>query len=117
MMGVEFDPRHKGMASRVAKFAQEEGLLLMTAGAREVVRFLPPLVRAGIQRARGVGERVVRSIRRFTWSPLVDRLTVGYPSPADGERGGGESGVRCLRAGGGARAGCESALVKSGRAP
>jgi len=43
MMGVEFDPRHKGMASRVAKFAQEEGLLLMTAGAREVVRFLPPL--------------------------------------------------------------------------
>ena len=33
-----------GTASRAVKLAGEKGVLLITAGARETVRFLPPLV-------------------------------------------------------------------------
>jgi len=43
MMAVEFGAGHPGIAGRVARAAAERGVLLMTAGARDIIRFLPPL--------------------------------------------------------------------------
>ncbi|GIL51766.1 hypothetical protein Vafri_7690 [Volvox africanus] len=57
MVGVEFGggsgssdgnmprytPAHKGVASAITKACAARGMLLLTAGARECVRFLPPL--------------------------------------------------------------------------
>ena len=46
MAATEFggDGVAAGAATAVVKAAMDEGLMLMTAGARETVRFLPPLV-------------------------------------------------------------------------
>lgn len=44
MVGVEFDPAFKGFASHVTTTALEKGLMLMTAGSKETIRLMPPLV-------------------------------------------------------------------------
>lgn len=45
-----------GAATAVVGAAMEEGLMLMTAGARETVRFLPPLVVSEAEVEEGVGK-------------------------------------------------------------
>ncbi|KAF0852749.1 mitochondrial 4-aminobutyrate transaminase (alanine-glyoxylate aminotransferase (AGAT)) [Andalucia godoyi] len=44
MIGIEFDPLLKGCAGKVTSAALEDGLMLMTAGSRETIRLMPPLV-------------------------------------------------------------------------
>jgi 4-aminobutyrate aminotransferase len=44
MVGIEFDPKQKGIAGKVTAKALEKGLMLMTAGTRESIRLMPPLV-------------------------------------------------------------------------
>ena len=58
MAATEFggDGVNYGDAARVAKAAIEEGLMLMTAGARETVRFLPPLVVSEAEVEEGVAK-------------------------------------------------------------
>eukprot|EP00026_Physarum_polycephalum_P007056 Phypoly_transcript_07109.p1 GENE.Phypoly_transcript_07109~~Phypoly_transcript_07109.p1 ORF type:complete len:483 (+),score=94.89 Phypoly_transcript_07109:48-1496(+) len=44
MVAIEFTDRvHKGTANLITQFAMSHGMLLMTAGAFEVIRFMPPL--------------------------------------------------------------------------
>ena len=45
-----------GVASAVARAALARGLMLMTAGARETIRFLPPLVVSGAQVEEGLAK-------------------------------------------------------------
>eukprot|EP00916_Digyalum_oweni_P016717 GHVL01027400.1.p1 GENE.GHVL01027400.1~~GHVL01027400.1.p1 ORF type:complete len:457 (-),score=110.74 GHVL01027400.1:72-1412(-) len=45
MLGLEFTPdAPPGIASQISKKCVENGLLLITAGSRETLRFLPPLI-------------------------------------------------------------------------
>lgn len=44
MVAVEFDPSREGLAKKIAKTAIDHGLLLLTASAYEVLRFMPPLI-------------------------------------------------------------------------
>lgn len=59
MQAVEFDTRRVGMAGNVSKASFKHGMLLMTAGSRETVRFLPALnvreeeVERGLEAFRG----------------------------------------------------------------
>lgn len=44
MVAAELKEGHPGLAAKVITSAAQKGLLILTAGARETVRFLPPLV-------------------------------------------------------------------------
>lgn len=44
MVAAELDAKKPGIAAAITKSAAKKGLLLVTCGARETVRFLPPLV-------------------------------------------------------------------------
>ena len=49
MVGVEFDPavdagKYSGIAGRVSKASLSRGMLLLTMGTRQAVRFIPALV-------------------------------------------------------------------------
>lgn len=44
MVATEFKDGHPGIAAKIVAAAARQGLLILTAGARETVRFLPPLV-------------------------------------------------------------------------
>ena len=49
MVGVEFDPamavgEYAGVAGRVSQASLSRGMLLLTMGTRQCVRFIPPLV-------------------------------------------------------------------------
>jgi 4-aminobutyrate aminotransferase len=60
MVGWEFNmPYGSGFAGHVTACAMEEGLMLLTAGWREVIRFIPPLVitEAEMDTALGMLER------------------------------------------------------------
>lgn len=43
MIGVEFGDTKEPIAGPVTKACSDEGMLLLTCGARDVVRFIPPL--------------------------------------------------------------------------
>lgn len=43
MVGLEFDEKARGLAKKVSAKALDQHLILLTAGARETVRFIPPL--------------------------------------------------------------------------
>ena len=58
------NPAKPGVASAVAAAAGERGMILMTAGARESVRFLPPLTvsAAEVDEALGIFEKALGDV-------------------------------------------------------
>lgn len=44
MQAVELDTKRAGIAGKASKLAHKHGMMLLTAGARETVRMLPPLI-------------------------------------------------------------------------
>jgi 4-aminobutyrate aminotransferase len=55
MVGLEFNhPAGSGFAGAVTAAAMEQGLLLLTTGWRETIRFIPPLVVSEQEMAQGL---------------------------------------------------------------
>jgi len=66
MIGVEFDRKATGIASEVVKVCVENGMLLLTCGGFEVVRFMPPLntTKEEVQKALSIFEKAVGQVEK-----------------------------------------------------